>query len=282
MATATLSLIADGTSRATTTDESRQRAFGSKLRLLKPAATCAQDPRQPHRHENRAGGQPGEKPWPRTTQRLRIEAGGQQRREPQAKPPREDGQQGPTQLIQQDATTSFAPLLARYIAGAVRLRDQNGAVRVLRAKGSADLATSFASLRAEGIEGDAILANQDGAVTAEGITGSVSASSSFGTMNITGAGRSFVCHNQNGALRLHATSTALTNIEARTSFGTLEVWLPARLKPAIQARTSFAQVESDFPVLMKPRGEDAFAGVGPGTPHVRLRNQNGKIRVVRD
>ena len=91
-----------------------------------------------------------------------------------------------------------------------------------------------------------------------------------------------MCHNQNGALRLRATSATLTNIEAKTSFATLEVHLPASLKPAIQARTTFGEVESDFPVLMKPRGEEPFAGVAPGTARITLLNQNGKIGVVRD
>ena len=58
--------------------------------------------------------------------------------------------------------------------------------------------------------------------------------------------------------------------------------LPATLKPAIQARTSFAEIESDFPVLMKPRGEDPFTDVGADVPKIKLNNQNGRIRVVRE
>jgi hypothetical protein len=40
--------------------------------------------------------------------------------------------------------------------------------------------------------------------------------------------------------------------------------------------------ELQFPVLMKPPGQDPFSDVAPGTPRVRLQNQNGAIRVVRD
>jgi hypothetical protein len=101
-------------------------------------------------------------------------------------------------------------------------------------------------------------------------------------MEIKGAGAKFVCHNQNGAIRLRATSAALANIEAKTSFGPLEVHLPAGLNPAIQARTTFAEIESDFPVLMKPRGEDPFAGIASETARITLQNQNGRIGVVRD
>jgi hypothetical protein len=117
---------------------------------------------------------------------------------------------------------------------------------------------------------------------ASGITGSVKASTSFAAIEVTGAGAKFVCHNQNGAIRLRATSTTLTSIEANTSFDALEVHLPDGLKPAVQARTTFADVESDFPVLMKPRGEDPFAGIAPDIARITLQNQNGKIRVVRD
>jgi hypothetical protein len=181
-----------------------------------------------------------------------------------------------------EAKTSFDSLIARDIGGPVRLRDQNGGIKIVQARGDADIETSFDSLTVEGIQGDAILMNQNGGVIASGITGSVKASTSFAAMEVTGAGSKFVCHNQNGAIRLRATSIALTNIEANTSFDTLEVHLPAGLNPAIQARTSFANVESDFPVLMKPRGEDPFADIAPETARITLRNQNGKIGVVRD
>ena len=181
-----------------------------------------------------------------------------------------------------DAKTSFASLIAQDIGGPVHLRDQNGSIEIVQARGDADIETSFASLSVEGIQGDAILINRNGRVRASGITGSVKASTSFAALEVTGAGSNFVCHNQNGAIRLRATSAALTHIEAKTSFDTLEVHLPAGLKPAIQARTTFGKVESDFPVLMKPRGEEPFAGVAPGTPSITLLNQNGKIAVVRD
>jgi hypothetical protein len=181
-----------------------------------------------------------------------------------------------------DAKTSFDSLIARDIGGPAHLRDQNGSIKIVQVQGDADIETSFASLRVEEIEGNAILRNQNGSVVASGVTGSVKAATSFADMDITGGGSKFACHNQNGSIRLHPTSVALTNIEAQTSFATLEVRLPATLKPAIQARTTFADVESDFPVLMKPRGENPFADVTPDTPQISLENQNGKISVVRD
>jgi len=181
-----------------------------------------------------------------------------------------------------EARSSFASIVAREIAGPVHLRNQNGSVQVVQAKGEADIKTSFNKLSVEGIEGDAVLVNQNGEVAASGVTGSVKTDTSFATMEIKGAGAKFVCHNQNGAIRLRATSAALTNIEAKTSCGALEVHLPAGLNPAIQARTSFADIESDFPVLMKPRGEDPFAGIAPETARITLQNQNGRIGVVRD
>lgn len=181
-----------------------------------------------------------------------------------------------------DAKTSFDSLIANDIGGAAHLRDQNGSIKINQVRGDADIGTSFASLSVKGIGGDAILMNQNGNVAASDVTGSVEAATSFANMDITGGGSKFVCHNQNGNIRLHPTSVALTNIEAQTSFATLEVRLPAALKPAIQARTTFGDVESDFPVLMKPRGEDPFAGITPDTAQISLENQNGKISVVRD
>jgi len=119
-------------------------------------------------------------------------------------------------------------------------------------------------------------------VIASGVSGSVKASTSFATIDVTGAGSDFVCNNQNGAIRLRATSTTLAKIEANTSFATLEVHLPAGLKPAIQAHTTFADVDSDFPVWNNPSSPDALAEMANASARISLRNQNGKIRVVRD
>ena len=181
-----------------------------------------------------------------------------------------------------DAKTSFDSLVARDIGGPVHLRDQNGSIKLARVKGDADIETSFDSLKVEEVQGDAILVNQNGGVVASGITGSVKASTSFAALEVTGGGNKFVCHNQYGSIRLRATSAALTNIQAETSFDTLEVRLPAALKPAIRARTTFAEVVSDFPVLMKPNGEDPFAEVAPDMARITLENQNGKIGIIRD
>ncbi len=179
-----------------------------------------------------------------------------------------------------DAETSFAKVAARNIFGPIAVRNQHGPVEVANVGGHANLSTSFAGLKAEGIEGDAELTNQHGRVAAKGVTGSIRASTSFETIDITAGGSDFTCRNQHGSIRLQATSPTLKMIEANTSFGSLEVRLPASLKPAIQARTSFANIESDFPVLMKPRGEDPFANAAPDTPRITLQNDHGKIRVI--
>ena len=91
-----------------------------------------------------------------------------------------------------------------------------------------------------------------------------------------------MCNNQNGAIHLRATSAGLTKIEANTSFATLEVYLPSGLKPAIQARTSFAPIDSDFPVLSDLSSAESLREYANAGAWISLRNQNGKIRVVRD
>lgn len=180
------------------------------------------------------------------------------------------------------ANTSFDSLVATDIFGAVRLRDQNGSVRVADIEGDARVETSFDTVDVARIRGNADLANQNGAVTVHGVSGAVMASTSFAPIDIWGEGSQFVCHNQNGAIRLHAASSALAKIEAKTCFDSIEVYLPADLKPAIEARTSFADVESDFPVLSKRAGTDAFADLGPDVARISLNNQNGGIRIARN
>jgi hypothetical protein len=146
--------------------------------------------------------------------------------------------------------------------------------------GEADLKTSYGELRAHEINGDAHLVNQFGRVAGEGISGSVKAVTSYGPMEITGPGTNFVCDNQFGGISLQATSKALANVEARTSYAALEVRLPASLKPAVQAHTTYGDIESDFPVLMKSASQNSQVGQQTGAPSINLRNQNGKIRVI--
>ena len=177
------------------------------------------------------------------------------------------------------AETSYAALTIDG-TGPATLKNQFGAIDAANVQGPLDAETSYAALDARDIAGTVDLRNQFGRVAAESITGSVRAETSYGAMGITGPGGSFICDNQFGSISVRATSPALTNLEARTSYAALEVRLPAGLKPALQAHTSYADIKSDFPVLMKPRGQDPFAGLPPGTPRINLQNQNGKIRVI--
>lgn len=178
-----------------------------------------------------------------------------------------------------DASTSYAALEAHDIGGTVKLRNQFGRLQVEKA-GEADLKTSYGELRAKEITGDARMVNQFGRVAAEDITGSVNAVTSYGPMNIVGRGTNFVCDNQFGGISVEATSPALANLEAHTSYAALEVRLASSLRPAVTAHTSYGSIESDFPVTMKSHGQDSSAMQEMGAPSINLRNQNGKIRVV--
>jgi hypothetical protein len=178
-----------------------------------------------------------------------------------------------------EATTSYASLDVHDIAGTVKLRNQFGRLNVEKT-GEADLRTSYAELRAQEIKGDAHLVNQFGRVAGEDISGSVKAVTSYGPMEITGPGTNFICDNQFGGISLQATSKALANVEARTSYAALEVRLPANLKPAVQAHTTFGDIESDFPVLLKSASQNSQVAEQSGAPSINLRNQNGKIRVI--
>ncbi len=178
-----------------------------------------------------------------------------------------------------DIRTSFATMEIEGVAGVVTLFNQNGRIAVKDVKGNADVTTSFDELSADKITGNLTLENQNGRVRVSHVSGSVRAKTSFADMDIEGSGRNFNCRNQNAAIRLRVLSPDVAMVDAETSFGSLDVYLPAGLKPAVEARTSFGDIESDFPVLMKPHGQDAFVGVDSATPKLTLLNQNGRIRI---
>ncbi len=180
-----------------------------------------------------------------------------------------------------EAETSFASLTVEDVRGPVKLRNQNGRVEAARATG-ADITTSFGELAVREIVGDVTLANRNGRISGSAINGSVQAETSFAPLDIKADAPSVVCRNQNGNIRLHALSGSLTNLQAQTSFGRLDVRLPGGLKPLVEARTSFGNIESDFPVMLNPPATDPFASAEAGIPRVSLRNQNGNIRVSRN
>lgn len=181
-----------------------------------------------------------------------------------------------------DATTQYALLVARDIGGPVRLRNQSGKIELNKAEGDVDARTSYAELSVRDIKGNAVLVDQSGAIKVNGITGTVKANTSYATLDIERVqGANIVCNNQSGSIRVHA-SSAITNLEAKTSYALAEVHLPADIKPAVQARTSYADIESDFPVLLKSADKNALAEVPAGTPRVNVQNQSGQIRILRD
>ncbi|HAV64503.1 MAG TPA: hypothetical protein DCY13_19310, partial [Verrucomicrobiales bacterium] len=106
------------------------------------------------------------------------------------------------------------------------------------------------------------------------------AESSFASLDILAGGPRIDCRNEHGKVTIRSMATNLTSITAQTTFGALELKLPAALKPAMQAQTSFGEIESDLPVLMKAKGKDPFENVPEETPRVRLQNQHGDIRVI--
>jgi len=175
-----------------------------------------------------------------------------------------------------EARTSFSRLTARNITGNVVLGNQNGEIRAESLSSSADLSTSFAEMSVKGVGGSVVLENQNGGIEASAISGSVKARTSFSSLKVSAKGPAFECHNQNGEIYLQATSPALASIQADTSFSSLEVRIPAALKPVIVAKTTLGDVNSDFPFNSKAESAERE----PGTPRIRLENQNGGIRIV--
>jgi hypothetical protein len=179
-----------------------------------------------------------------------------------------------------DARTSFAQLTAKNITGNATLGNQNGEIRAESLSSNADLTTSFAELNIKDVGGAVVLENQNGGIDASAIRGAVKARTSFSSLKVSGPGPSFDCRNQNGGIYIQAASPALASIQADTSFGELEVRIPASLKPVVVAKTSFANVDSDFPFNTRLTGQDRSAEAEPGTPQIRLENQNGGIRIM--
>jgi DUF4097 and DUF4098 domain-containing protein YvlB len=184
------------------------------------------------------------------------------------------------------AETSFATLHARDISGTAKLRNQSGSIEAVQMGGDADIKTSFAEVIVKTLKGDLIAYNQSGRIGASDVSGSVEATTSFGALDIEGRGPSFECRNQSGSIHVRATSSALTNLVAHTSFGAMEIRLASTLNPVITAHTSYGSLKSDFPLRPKaePKAQktQTISNGTLGAPRIHLENQSGSIRVLRD
>ena len=171
------------------------------------------------------------------------------------------------------ARTSFDRLLATDLGGPLQAANQNGSISATRVAGAVELKTSFAAIELVHTDGGAVLRNQNGHIHAREVAGELRAETSFDKIDVAGTGTRFYCRNHNAAIVIEATGPTLAEVDARTSFGNLEVRLPADAQPTLTAHTSFGQVQADFPI--QPKDTPPV----PGHPRVRLENQNGSIRV---
>ncbi len=101
-----------------------------------------------------------------------------------------------------------------------------------------------------------------------------------GDTDVTGQNGAVERQRLTGKVRAETAYAALTNLLVKTSCGSMEIRLPAGLKPAVQARTTYGTHKSDFPLL--PKSQTSFADVPAGTPRITLENRTANIRVVRE
>jgi hypothetical protein len=176
------------------------------------------------------------------------------------------------------AESSFADLRLDHIGGGANLKCQNGRIEVHQLGGTIVAWNSFAPLRVDAVRGDAVLDSQNGEIVAHGVTGALRAKTSFGRIQLEGDGQYFEANNENGPVQITAHSPMVARITASTSFGPIEVRLPADCQPGIHAHTTFGKVRSDFPVnpgLLLPEA----SAVHGSLPEVTLRGQNSDIRI---
>ena len=132
-----------------------------------------------------------------------------------------------------DIETSFGKIEISHVTGPVRLRNQHGSIVAGTVGGDAELTTSFGSLVAREVSGNASLENQHGSIEAKEIKGSLRATTSFANLDVEGSGSHFVCRNSHGSIRLRSPSAELSDIDAETSFASIDLRLAEELQPAI-------------------------------------------------
>lgn len=174
------------------------------------------------------------------------------------------------------ARTSFATMRVQN-TGPAQLSNQSGEIDALRVGGDLMAKTSFSRLTARDIQGQAELSNQSGEINASEVTGPLKARTSFSGLHLSGPCPAVSAHNQSGPIEI--TAPQATQIEAETSFSSIQVKLPAEAKPLIMAATRFGNIKSDFPVLVKETMPEEQFRNDPALPKVTLKTHNGDIRI---
>jgi DUF4097 and DUF4098 domain-containing protein YvlB len=131
--------------------------------------------------------------------------------------------------------------------------------------------------------------NSNGGVNASDIKGSANVKTSFGPVVLREVGGGLTVNSQNGSieasgLRLRPSGAGGCNdVDLKTSFAPMRVFLPNDASYKINAKTTFGRIESDLPMTVAGgmRQDQIVGTIGSGECLLNLTNSNSNISLYR-
>lgn len=184
-----------------------------------------------------------------------------------------------------ELTSEFGAVALEDSAGtSILVKSGSGDLRVERARAPViELHTTFGAVTGRGLEGDATVSTGSGDLDLAGLVGALQAKSDFGAISVEGKLAGLEVRSGSGDVRVRALTGSRNALgwSVASSFGAVELRVPADFGCELEARTSFGSASSDFPLAREAgakekKGERA-GSVGAGGARVELSSGNGDV-----
>jgi DUF4097 and DUF4098 domain-containing protein YvlB len=156
--------------------------------------------------------------------------------------------------------------------GPLEISTATGDIDVHAVAGHAGVSTSSGALRIGAVDGDAVVKNSNGDSRIDSVSGDLKVNASNGDVLVGHAGAGVTAATANGNVRIGAVTRG--SISVKSSFGELEVGIPAGVAAYLDLHTQFGNVHNRL---------DGAGAPAPGeeTVEVRARTAYGDIVIRR-
>ncbi|MGD0651340.1 MAG: DUF4097 family beta strand repeat-containing protein [Verrucomicrobiia bacterium] len=143
------------------------------------------------------------------------------------------------------ARTTFGRVTVHGVRGKVEATNSNGGIEVAEVTESVQVTTTFGSVTVREAGGNVTVEDSNGTIKVENAKGNVRAGTTFGSVTVREAGGEADLRSSNGSITYAPATGNENRFDLRTTFGKVEVRLPASAKGKVQAETSFGNIKVD-------------------------------------
>lgn len=182
--------------------------------------------------------------------------------------------------------SSDRSIFVRGVGGSLRVEARNARVEIREVRGPVVVDDALQPVRVVGVEGALTVRSKNGTVVAEELSGPVEIEATSEDVHVARFRSSLTARAEHGSL--FAETEALGgDVELRTTYGDIELFLPASASFRLEARSGEGELHSDgFVTHLEPSSEDGgrvYRGESEGGRYrVRVRTDYGDLLLKGD